>query len=1004
MIKRLFLSSIVSLSSVVMLGNPLTPPFTETFDDPETCKDFTIINANNDDALFAFEEGVARLRFSMSGPSDDWLVLPALQLEKGRGYTISFDAFCQYARYPETFEVKAATEATARALKNGTQIISRKTVSNLIDNPYRAEAIFTPEEDGVYYIGIHGCSPQDMFFLNIDNLSVSEGILAVAPGPVTEASAERDPSGALKVTINYTAPSVDFSGEALAALDGVKIYRDDALIATQTPKPGEKMTFTDSKAVKGEALYTLIPFNADGEGEPVKLSVFAGFNVPEPVTGLKVVTGDHNGQARLTWDAVTTDITGLTYPEGAVTYNVLRVYGLEQLTVAKGLTETEYCDNFCDPEADQVGVYYTIVPVSEAGEGLPTNAPYLCLGASYTVPFAESFPEGEPSYAIWVTDGPGAWSMKGDYDSTLFASQDSDNGFALVYSYDTEVPSELITGRISLADLPDAVLTFHTLAYTQQGEENLNDTEVAIDCGDGEGFTSVKTFTGNPSPDGSKWIARSVDLTDWAGKEIRIAFRFFTSSHIVAGIDNILIKGRWEHNLAADELALPASIIAGIETEIPFTFSNIGTDKAEGYKVVLYRDGESAVTVDGPELASGESATLIFKQTPSSLWEKGVSYSAAIEYPSDGQPENNVTPETVIAVRTLDLPVPGEISGTGVASSATLSWGQPIITEMTPVEINDDLSSLTPFSNGMTGSALGGDDNIGDWSMIDGDGLPSIKVSGAPFINNGMPMAFIVFNQKEAGLQWEMFTDHGGDGNMFISFSAVNGRNDDWLISPRLTGEPQTISFFTKSIVPEMPERYQVFYSKTGKDKEDFIAVGSYRSAGDNWEKVTVSLPDGAIYFAICYSSLDHNAILLDDFTYTPEPLTTGLELIGYNLYRGKELLNTEPLPLPTLSGLNCGEDDEFCATALYNKGESAPTFPYIFGTSGIINPESAIEVTVSTGSISIIAPEGDLITVTDLTGCVRHRAPSVGHNTVSLPAGLYILSVGSSVRKIIVP
>lgn len=1001
--KRLIFGLCALATGAVAVADVITPPFSETFDNPESYNRFTIIDANKDDVTFEITEGAARVRFSQQGPTDDWLVLPPLQLKGGRGYTLSFDSYGQYTRYPEKFEVMMAEEPTAAALSAGTTVVERTRIVCTIENPHHTEEIFTPAADGTYYIGIHGCSDEEMFFLYIDNIEISEGISSTSPGPVTDADIERDPTGALSVTIRYTAPRIDFSGAPLTSLDGVRIYRDNDLIATQTPAPGEVMTFTDDKTEAGEHTYTLIPFNGDGEGESVKLNVFAGFNRPETVTGLKAVIGEHDGQALITWSPVTADITGVTYPDGAVTYNLLRVYGYDQVTVAEGLTDTSYRDDYCRADSRQAGVYYTVVPVSDAGEGAPTNTPYLCLGAPYTVPFTESFVDGEVNYEIWITDGPGAWSLKGDYDSTLFASQDGDNGLALLYSTDTSEPSEIITGRISLADLPDAVLTFHTLAYSSDESANLNRMEVAIDCGDGEGFKTAASFNDNSTPDGnSRWILRKVELGKWAGKDIRVAFRFITVTHPISALDNIVIKGQWESNLSAVKLSLPATLTAGIETLIPFTLTNLGTTDATGYTLALYRDGEIASTIPGPGLSPGETVTVEFAETASSMWNKGVTYFAVVDYDADGEPSDNVTEEIEIGVRTLAYPVPGTVTGSGMP--LTLSWEAPVIPDAIPVETTDDLSSLAPFSTAMPGSVLGSEDNLGDWSVIDGDGLPSIKVSGADFPNTGTPMAFIVFNGPKANLEWEMFEDHGGDGNMFISFCAVNGRNDDWIISPRLSGTSQSISFHVKAIVEDMPEMYEVYYSTTGKEKDDFKIIRNAANAGPKWEKITVSLPEGARYFAVRYCSLDHYGLLLDDFTFTPEPLTAGLELMGYNLYRNGRRVNDAVLPLPSITDVDSNDGDTFCATALYNNGESAPSEPYVHGNSGIASIGTSTSVTVTPGMVNVISSSQDLITVTDIAGRIRYRAPTTGNDNIALSPGLYILSLGTTVTKIAVP
>lgn len=647
---RVLFGSFCLLFTLNLSAEPIVPPFVETFDDPLSYSQFTIINANNDDAQFEITEGAAKLRFSLSGPSDDWLVLPAMKLNGGSGYSLSFDAYCEYAKYAERFEVKVALQPTAEALSKGMSIVAPTVISNIVGLPYKCETLYTPPTDDIYYIGIHGCSDENSFFLYIDNVSVSEGISAVAPAPVSAVSVVPDEEGKLKSTLYYTAPSKDFAGADIKSLEGIRIYRDETLLVTQHPTPGQSMSYIDEGMQPGEHIYSFEPYNAAGIGEIIKITAFIGFNRPVPITGFRSVLGDHPGQACLSWEPVTKDIRGLTYPEGSVTYNVLRVYGYDQVLLAKGLTETSYVDDYCEADAPQVGVYYTVVPVSAAGEGLPTNCPYICMGKAYDLPFNESFKDGDPSYDIWVTDGPGAWSIKGDYDVSLFASQDKDDGMVCLIGSE-ETPSDFMSGRISLEGVPSAVLTFYTLAYTYDVPYT-NRVEVLVDKCDGSGFKTAVVFDeSDVEPGSAKWIARTLDLDEWVGGDIRIAFRFYTDSHPISAIDNISVSGRWSYNLSVGQPIYPVNLVAGIEAVIPVTISNIGKETASDYSVVLYRNDEIAANLAGSPLKAGESVDVEFKQTATSLWNSIITYRVVVDYELDERIEDNSTAEKEIGLK-----------------------------------------------------------------------------------------------------------------------------------------------------------------------------------------------------------------------------------------------------------------------------------------------------------------------------------------------------------------
>lgn len=57
-----------------------------------------------------------------------------------------------------------------------------------------------------------------------------------------------------------------------------------------------------------------------------------------------------------------------------------------------------------------------------------------------------------------------------------------------------------------------------------------------------------------------------------------------------------------------------------------------------------------------------------------------------------------------------------------------------------------------------------------------------------------------------------------------MAMAGVKYVNNDWLISPRLNGDEQTISFFARSFTLEnqQPERMRVLYSTTDTDPANF--------------------------------------------------------------------------------------------------------------------------------------------------------------------------------------
>ena len=144
-------------------------PYSNDFSDASLQRHFTVINANNDGVTWTASNG--EFVISYAAPNDDWLVSPAIKLVAGKKYHFAIDSKVQSTTYPETFEVKAAKEATADALSAGTVVLAEQTINNKTDySTYETEG-FSVTETGYYYIGIHNTS-NDMFKQYVDNFLI----------------------------------------------------------------------------------------------------------------------------------------------------------------------------------------------------------------------------------------------------------------------------------------------------------------------------------------------------------------------------------------------------------------------------------------------------------------------------------------------------------------------------------------------------------------------------------------------------------------------------------------------------------------------------------------------------------------------------------------------------------------------------------------------------------------------------------------------------------------
>ena len=143
-------------------------PYSNNFDDADMQKHFSVIDANEDGTTWGINSGAFAINYADN--NDDWVVSPAIKLAAGKKYHFAIDSWVRSTNYPETFEVKAATEATAEALAAGTEVLAEQSISNTASQTFETEE-FTVAESGYYYIGIHNTSA-DQWTQYVDNFLI----------------------------------------------------------------------------------------------------------------------------------------------------------------------------------------------------------------------------------------------------------------------------------------------------------------------------------------------------------------------------------------------------------------------------------------------------------------------------------------------------------------------------------------------------------------------------------------------------------------------------------------------------------------------------------------------------------------------------------------------------------------------------------------------------------------------------------------------------------------
>lgn len=246
--------------------------------------------------------------------------------------------------------------------------------------------------------------------------------------------------------------------------------------------------------------------------------------------------------------------------------------------------------------------------------------------------------------------------------------------------------------------------------------------------------------------------------------------------------------------------------------------------------------------------------------------------------------------------------VPYGLQVNGVSDkSVSLSWLSPEKTD----GYFDDFEDHTDFEVNSPGSV--------GWSYVDGDNRRCYTWQACSFPNMGQKMAFIVMNPSQttpATDENPNFKPFSGK-KMLVDFAAIDGQNNDYIISPHLSFERDfKFSFRARSykVGDNFPmERIRVGYSTRTMRPSDFVYVneGDYVELPAEWTLVEYTIPKEAKYVTINCVSDDAFMLMIDDIFIgtnsvrpgiAPKRLGTAAALVGFNLYRNGEKVNDAPI------------------------------------------------------------------------------------------------------------
>lgn len=916
--------------------------------------------------------------------ADDWLVSPPLTLTAGTAYTLETGAFC--GAFNGTAQRMAVAFGTGDDPTTYTEIVPTTPITGLTlsGGATVVKAVFTPTVSGNYRIGFHAVSDQPGYLmLHQVKVSVTANT-AGTPVAVSDLKLTADESGAQKVKVEFTAPTKDITDRDLTSLTSATIYRDNGALPIQTisnPTPGQKIEWTDDNVTTGNHTYTVYTSAGDLRSAKAEASIYVG-GEEYPGTSDKVNVYDNlDGTIKLTWEPVIKGANGGYIDASNVKYAIFE--GIYQTPIVEGLTDTEYTFNDIPLTGSQSHKIYQVVAYfDEEHLGGTAFADPFFYGTPYDFPFSESWPYGK-----WE-NGPWSASYNDTKNHFKISSQsaDDDEGSLMFTPAKGGDEASIFGPKMAMGKATNARLSFQYYAYPGSKSK----LQVYLDVNGQKQKLAAEvdysTLEGMPG-----WRTVNVDCSDEDFKKEngygRVIIHAISDGENIM-VDDVNINDAIDYNVVTT-ISAPLHVQGGENADVTIHVRNVGLENAEGFSVKLHTSDGKTMTTESGTIAPGDSKDYVLSYTVPFYSENFQVWGEA-EWADDENQENNISAKHTVKVVTAPYPGVNDLKAAKANNGIELNWSAPAVDNLT---ITESFDTYAPFLT----------DDVDPWTLYDADQERTNVFGGISFPGNGTPYAYTVFNcdgtthgmSEDLTAQFKvLFGGRTGD-QALLSFgnlgSAANG-NNDWLISPELSGKAQTITFYVKA--PQCDnanygaEDFYVAYSTTDKASNHFTKIYSEKASDNvNWAKHTVDLPEGAKYFSIVHTStvpvnptgFEPAGFMVDDVTYESAPL----QIVGYNVYRNSSLIANKTTDLSFVDAEGT-DQDKYHVVALYNVGNAAPSNSASADPDGI---NTVGNTNAANGKVEVYSTSGALI----------------GNSTKSLPAGLYIVKQGNKVEKVVV-
>ncbi len=742
------------------------------------------------------------------------------------------------------------------------------------------------------------------------------------------------------------------------------------------------------RSAAGNYTYTIIPIIGGNEGTPISANVYIGVAKPVAPTNITLVETDTDGIVTIGWDAVTVNEYGYAMSPELVSYSILTV-GEDPELVATDIKGTSHTFRATD-ERSQTFVEYSVVAGTDAGLSAAAVSPLIAVGKPYSLPMDIHVDDrGFISHNV---------SINGDWSLAAMSNDRNEDGFVFRLTPELNKTASLGSGKVAIpADARNPIFTFYY--YTWKSGESGASNDIAYATINGERIDG-----GFPLGASDGWAVAIIPLDAYKGTSVVVGVEI-DCKPLTGGlwyypiIDGVSVTDPYTHDIMVKGLDVPLYIKPGDSAAIEASFKNIGKNDADNIEVELMRNGISVQTITVSELKAATSKTVTFKENCDASWPEKVEYQVVVNCKEDENIADNSSEIKATEVFFDNYPIAtGLIADINTPDGILLSWEAPALGNE-PVQVTETFEDCRSFAV----------NDIMGWTFFDIDKDKTYSFGGDDtYPNKFAKMAYIVFDASHFATP-DVYAAHNGNKYM-ATFASYSGKNDDWAVSPLLSGDEQTVTFYAKSYNDKYGlETFEVQATKkrAGFTIEDFETVGEKGVAPVSWKKYSYKLPAGTRHFAIRCTSEDKFFFQVDDITFTAASEAERIPVVGYNVYRGDTRLNEIPLAETTfIDNAGVANVADYRVSVVYERGESRLSKP-ADEYSGIAATvaDGDIKMSVSAGIITVCSGLRGLdITVYKADGSVVGSAVSSGASTdFTVSPGVYIVKAGSRVAKVVV-